>query len=106
MSFDPNTLPVPDLGLLCRQCRYPLGGLTQHRCPECGRSFNIDEHIPAGDFPTVIFAGKEIPLTSEIMELMRAYRIPFMDALRHVDTGFGYDRSVSTRSRLAVPRAS
>jgi hypothetical protein len=106
MSFDPYALPIPDLGMLCRKCRYPLGGLPEHRCPECGRAFDIDEHIPKGDFPSVIFNGKEVPLTVEIMNLMQVYRIPFMDALRHVDAGFGFDRSVNTRSRLAVPRAA
>jgi hypothetical protein len=104
MSFDPYALPVPDVGLLCMNCGYPLGGLPDHRCPECGRRFDIDEHIPSGDFPTVIFNGKGIPLTEEIMGLMRAYRIPFMDALRHVDAGFGYDRSVTTQSTGCAER--
>lgn len=27
----------------CRSCRYPLIGLDQHRCPECGRTFDPDD---------------------------------------------------------------
>ena len=33
-------LPVPDLGLHCRQCSYPLRGLPSHVCPECGTTFD------------------------------------------------------------------
>ncbi len=105
MTFDAYALPVPDLGLLCLKCGYPLGGLPAQRCPECGRRFDIDEHIPKGDFPAVIFKAEEVPLSPQIMDLMRTYRIPFMDAVRQIESGFGNDRSVHSRSRLAVPRA-
>ena len=27
----------------CLDCRYPLKGLLEHRCPECGREFNPDD---------------------------------------------------------------
>jgi len=30
--------------MYCRRCRYPLQDLTEHRCPECGRSFDPDNH--------------------------------------------------------------
>ncbi|MBK8266827.1 MAG: hypothetical protein IPK83_00330 [Planctomycetes bacterium] len=58
MEFDPNVLPVPDLGLCCMQCGYALRGLPSHRCPECGREFTLNEYIPRGDFPVVIRHGR------------------------------------------------
>ena len=27
----------------CRQCAYPLIGLPENRCPECGQVFNLDD---------------------------------------------------------------
>jgi hypothetical protein len=36
----PPQLPPP---WICRKCQYPLRGLTQPRCPECGTGFNFDE---------------------------------------------------------------
>jgi hypothetical protein len=39
-------LPISDwLGVLCPQCDYPLRGLPEHRCPECGLRFEIDDLI-------------------------------------------------------------
>lgn len=26
--------------MYCRKCRYPLDGLSENRCPECGRAFD------------------------------------------------------------------
>lgn len=39
-TVDLDTLPIPqEWELVCRECRYPLGGLTERRCPECGWEF-------------------------------------------------------------------
>lgn len=41
-----RSLPIPPwLDLNCPQCAYPLRGLPEHRCPECGAAFNIDELV-------------------------------------------------------------
>ena len=29
--------------MLCRECYYPLHGLTENRCPECGRAFDPED---------------------------------------------------------------
>lgn len=43
---DPRQLPIPDwLGLCCPRCEYPLRGLPEHRCPECGLEFRIEDLI-------------------------------------------------------------
>ena len=33
----------PQWGLRCCHCEYELTGLTIHRCPECGKPFDVDE---------------------------------------------------------------
>lgn len=42
-----------DHALLCRDCQYPLAGLAERRCPECGRPFDLDQslnpHPPSPD---------------------------------------------------------
>lgn len=44
-------LPVPDFGLLCSACEYPLHGLTRRVCPECGTEFDPARIL--GDEPTL-----------------------------------------------------
>lgn len=84
--FDPNTLPIPDLGLRCSACGYNLAGLPRHICPECGRKIQLDEHIPAGDFPELIFNGERLLVTDDVRELLRLYKIPFLENKTHTET--------------------
>ncbi|MCG8403991.1 MAG: hypothetical protein MI923_02215 [Phycisphaerales bacterium] len=103
MTFDPNELPVPDLGLRCLGCRYRLVGLSEHRCPECGSTFTMDDYIPPGDFPVVIFDGHETRLTPEVIDLMSRARIPFMEKRSDLESVLNLSRAPG---RLAVPRSS
>lgn len=103
-SFDPHALPVPDLGLRCLGCGYHLAGLPTHRCPECGRAFDVDEHIPRGDYPVVIFDGQEVLLTPEVIDLVRRYQVPFLESHGPIEAAYGLNRAVMNRSRLTVPR--
>jgi len=34
--------PGPRPSMYCRNCWYILDGLSEHRCPECGRPFDPD----------------------------------------------------------------
>ncbi len=39
-------LPIPEwLELSCPRCDYSLRGLPEHRCPECGLRFDIDDLV-------------------------------------------------------------
>jgi predicted amidophosphoribosyltransferase len=49
--FSGFELPVPDFGLVCAGCKYPLQGLSRHVCPECGREFNPEKVL--GEEPTL-----------------------------------------------------
>jgi hypothetical protein len=54
---------VPDWGLECPQCRYPLRGLPEHRCPECGTRFDPQQLV--GTWTRLRppqFTGQELPL--------------------------------------------
>lgn len=45
MEIDLAQLPIPDWDVHCPDCGYALRGLTAHRCPECGRSFEMAEVV-------------------------------------------------------------
>lgn len=105
MDFDPEALPVPDLGLRCIGCGYRLYGLPSHRCPECGRDFTLDEHIPRGDFPTVIIDGREVRMTADVCEILRRTRILFMAGRGAGENIFGLNQTNNPFGKLAVERA-
>jgi hypothetical protein len=77
--LDPEALPVPDLGLACRRCGYPLAGLSRHECPECGRAFSLQDHLPPGDMPTLVADGELVRATPNVVELLQAYCITFIE---------------------------
>lgn len=104
--FDPNTLPVPDFGLACKACGYPLAGLSQHRCAECGQPFTLEEYLPKGDWPPLIAGGESMRATAEVVELLRLYQIPYIemsDPLRSI-LPYGFGTSEKRAGRVAVPR--
>jgi len=106
MTFDPDALPVPDLGLRCMACEYPLAGLSEHRCPECGRPFALDEFLPPGDFPLVVFAGKPVRVDDEIAAFMRGVGIPILQRRTSLDAMRGMDARPNHAGELCVPRES
>ncbi len=58
-----DQLPIPDWGLLCPTCRYPLVGLPTHRCPECGTDIDISALVrPWTRLRPPRFTGAERPL--------------------------------------------
>jgi len=101
--FDPHTLPVPDLGFGCRQCGYPLANLSEHRCPECGRAFTLEEYIPSGQTPLLIAGGEQVRATGQIIELFRTYQIPFVERPGPFEAVLGSLRL--TRSEVSPPIA-
>lgn len=90
MSFEfPTDRPLPDFGLVCLKCRYRLAHLTEARCPECGREIQLEDYVPKGDFPTLIFAGKEVLLTPTLEQRLRAARIQYITKPGHTDAMYG-----------------
>ncbi len=62
MSVDIYQLPIPDWGLHCPNCRYPLVGLPSHRCPECGMELNMEALVkPWHRTRPPRFSGNELP---------------------------------------------
>ena len=47
MPVNVYELPIPDWGLSCPQCGYPLKFLPSHRCPECGTELDMAAIIPS-----------------------------------------------------------
>lgn len=64
MRVDPSTLPVPqEFDLRCPRCDYPLRGLTEHVCPECGGRFDPSALVrPWSRLRRPRFTGGELPL--------------------------------------------
>jgi len=104
MSFDLYALPTPDLGLRCRICGYPLAGLGAHRCPECGTTFDYEEFVPPGDFPMLIFDGKEAVLTPDVADTLRRAKIPFIELIGPAESMYGLHSVTHSKSRFGVPR--
>lgn len=102
--FDPNQLPMPDLGLTCRECGYPLAYLPGHRCPECGWSFTLDDLVPPGDFPPLYADGAEVRGTAEVLQLLREYQVPFISHLPPTEAVFGLVRTSRVGDPIGVPR--
>ncbi len=93
MSFEfPTDRPLPDFGLVCLNCRYRLAGLTRPRCPECGSAIDLEAYVPKGDFPVLIFAGREVRLTPQLEERFRKARIHYTTKLGHTDAMYGLER--------------
>ncbi|MFW6060913.1 MAG: hypothetical protein ACODAQ_12100, partial [Phycisphaeraceae bacterium] len=99
-------LPVPDLGLGCKRCGYPLAGLTEHRCPECGRPFTLEEYLPRGDWPALIAGGEEVRATVETIRLLHTYQIPFVEMADPLQAALAHVWPAVNRQapRLGVPR--
>lgn len=63
MDIDLRKLPIPDWGLICPTCRYPLRGLPEHRCPECGQKFDVVDLVrPWTRLRPPRFTGRELPI--------------------------------------------
>lgn len=105
MSFDLYALPTPDLGLRCLQCGYPLGGLSAHRCSECGLAINYESYIPKGDFPLLIVDGKEAVLTPETEDILTRLKIPFIRIEDTTSNIYGLHTVPQGKSRIGVARS-
>jgi len=101
MSVDPFSLPMPDLGLICLQCRYQLNGVPQYRCPECGWTFELNQLVPPGDWPEVVRLGKRVRFTPRVRDAMHRAQIPADggDVMSNIFGGFSLSRGY-----LRVPR--
>lgn len=62
MRVDVLQLPIPDWGLTCPSCAYPLKHLTLPRCPECGTRLDVPLLVkPWTRLRDPRFTGLELP---------------------------------------------
>lgn len=105
VMFDANRLPIPDLGLRCTRCGYPLAHLSEHCCPECGWAFTMDDVVPPGDFPPLFADGKPVRGEPRVLDLLRTYQVPYVTLTDPSLGVFGMVRtSRAVGDPLAVPR--
>lgn len=63
MDIALDQLPIPDWGLGCPNCRYPLRGLPLHRCPECGTELDMSTIVQSWTrLRPPRYTGEELPL--------------------------------------------
>ncbi len=63
IDVDLEHLPIPDWDLHCPRCGYPLRGLPEHRCPECGRAFSMQDVVRTWTrLREPYYTGRESPL--------------------------------------------
>lgn len=63
MTPDLYQLPIPDWDVQCPVCRYPLRGLPEHRCPECGTTFDMGKLVHTWTrLRPPRYTGRESPL--------------------------------------------
>ncbi|MFW5681793.1 MAG: DUF7577 domain-containing protein [Phycisphaeraceae bacterium] len=105
MTYDPRSLPLPDLGLRCLDCGYALAHITAWQCPECGREVELEEHIPDGAFPPLIADGEEVRSSGELRQLMEAYRIPIVELRSPMHFVLGPLPPMLTRHDIGPPVA-
>ena len=104
--FDSTQLPVPDLGFRCKTCGYPLARLTEHKCPECGKPFALEDYIPSGRVPMLIAGGEQAIATPDVIELLDRYGIPHVEQTGYMSSLFGNLRLFQTgrAGPICVPR--
>ena len=95
----PPGAPLPDLGLRCPACEYPLAALSEPVCPECGTAFSLEALVPEGATPALIVSGTYLPYAAEALDLLDRYGIPWvrladpMEVLNHP----GINTNLNTR---------
>ncbi len=105
MPFDIDAIPTPDLGLRCMKCSYPLGGLMERKCPECGTAYEYESFVPKGDFPALIADGKEVLLTPEVRDALRRVKIPFVEVTGAAAQLYGLYSATHKDTRVGVLRS-
>ncbi|MGE0481149.1 MAG: hypothetical protein AB7Q17_11820 [Phycisphaerae bacterium] len=77
-TFAGRELPIPDWGLHCGDCRYPLRGLPTHTCPECGAELHPEQARPRGVW-FLVEPQQHPGLIAPVVEMMLAReRIPYV----------------------------
>lgn len=84
MDIDIEQLPIPDWGLECPGCHYPLRGLPAHRCPECGRDLVMTELVkPWHRVRPPRITGAELPIPGYWNAKCKRCQAPLAGASRH-----------------------
>lgn len=64
----------------------------------------MEEYIPPGDFPVLIFLGKEVRVEPKVIAMLKSVQVPYLEVLRPGETMMGQMGTVDTHGRIAVPR--
>lgn len=65
----------------------------------------MEEFIPPGLYPVVIFNGREVLSTPQITDLLQRMKVPYMEVMRPGDIVYGIGSPIGKGARIAVPRA-
>ena len=100
--FSGSQRPLPDFGLFCDKCGWPLAGAPADACPDCGRPFRFQRIIPHGDWVNLgrFISGSLRPVAKAIL---------YQDEIPYIISGSGLSAiytgiSPMVEERLLVPR--
>ena len=87
-------MDVTEPSMFCLDCGYPLDGLAEHRCPECGLAFDPDDmdsySHDVGELVR-IYQGTDQVGPHALHALLRENGIPATIMSGHLRPALGYD---------------
>ncbi|MCC6361819.1 MAG: hypothetical protein IT450_24045 [Phycisphaerales bacterium] len=101
--FSAATRPLPDFGLHCSQCRAPLAGVTESRCPACAAAFDLAGIEPRKDW---FIADEALARPLDLLNLavlLEAEAIPYYPQSGKSFTDLVMGR-VAFGANLVIPR--
>ncbi len=98
-----HELPLPDFGLLCRACQYPLAGAPTRQCPSCNAEFDPEAICPTRKWFIIDQEMSGEVALAGLEALLAAEYVPYTHARgKQLSEIYGVKQIIG--SRLLVPR--
>ncbi len=97
--------PLPDFGLSCEHCRYPLAGATQDVCAHCGERFDVHGFRVTGGWVNLVPLLSHFPMhtRANAQGILYQDQVPFLKDNAMLNTTLGINLGLGRRG-LRVPK--